>query len=82
MQAGDLDIFYIFQDQRIVEDCRAFGIGTAATISHIAVIGYEGTDYELPAVENRPISNRLLDSLTKIKLGQEEDRFGWIRKIG
>lgn len=61
---------------------EAFGIGTAATISHIAVIGYEGTDYELPPVENRTISNRLLDSLTKIKLGQEEDRFGWIRKIG
>lgn len=61
---------------------EAFGIGTAATISHIAVIGYEGTDYKLPAVEDRTISNRLLDSLTKIKLGQEEDRFGWMHRVG
>ena len=61
---------------------EAFGIGTAATISHIQTIGYEGQDYDLPSVESRTISNRLLDSLTKIKLGQEEDRFGWIRKIG
>ncbi|WP_462252828.1 branched-chain amino acid aminotransferase [Ekhidna sp.] len=61
---------------------EAFGIGTAATVSHIAVIGYEGTDYELPAIETRTISNRILDSLTKIKLGQEEDRFGWMHKVG
>ncbi|MEO9483430.1 MAG: branched-chain amino acid aminotransferase [Ekhidna sp.] len=61
---------------------EAFGIGTAATVSHIAVIGYEGTDHELPAVESRTISNRILDSLTKIKLGQEEDRFGWMHKVG
>lgn len=61
---------------------EAFGIGTAATVSHISVIGYEGTDYELPAIETRTISNRILDSLTKIKLGQEEDRFGWMHKVG
>lgn len=61
---------------------EAFGIGTAATISHIQTIGYEGTDYELPAVETRKISNRLLDALTKIKTGEAEDKFGWLRKIG
>ena len=61
---------------------EAFGIGTAATVSHIAVIGFEGTDYELPPIASRTISNRILDSLTKIKLGAEEDRFGWMKKIG
>ena len=61
---------------------EAFGIGTAATVSHIAVIGYEGTDYELPAIESRTISNRLLDALTGIKMGTEEDKYGWIKKIG
>jgi len=60
---------------------ESFGIGTAATVSHIATIGYEGTDYELPSIESRTISNRLLDALTKIKLGEEEDKFGWITKI-
>ncbi|MEQ9007387.1 MAG: aminotransferase class IV, partial [Ekhidna sp.] len=61
---------------------EAFGIGTAATVSHIAVIGYEGTDYTLPAIETRKISNQLLDALTRIKMGQIEDKYGWIKKIG
>ena len=61
---------------------EAFGIGTAATVSHIKTIGYEGTDYELSNVEDRPISNRILDTITKIKHGEIEDVHGWIRKIG
>jgi len=60
---------------------EAFGIGTAATVSHIQTIGYEGDDFELPPVEGREISNKLLDTLTKIKLGEGEDPHGWIRKI-
>ena len=61
---------------------EAFGIGTAATVSHIQTIGFEGQDYELPSIESRTISNRILSELTKIKNGETEDKFGWIRKIG
>lgn len=61
---------------------EAFGIGTAATVSHIKTIGFEGTDYELSPIEDRPISNRILDTITKIKHGEIEDEYGWIRKIG
>ncbi|MEQ9404139.1 MAG: branched-chain amino acid aminotransferase [Cyclobacteriaceae bacterium] len=61
---------------------EAFGIGTAATVSPIKTIGFEGTDYELPNADSGEIANRLLDSLNKIKLGEEEDKFGWVRKIG
>lgn len=60
---------------------EAFGIGTAATISHIATIGHDGTDYDLPALETRKISNRLLDELNKIKMGEAEDKHGWIMKV-
>lgn len=60
---------------------EAFGIGTAATVSHIRTIGYEEMDYELPAIETREISTRILDALTNIKLGKEEDKFGWIKKV-
>ena len=73
------EVIEAIQNKSLTE---AFGIGTAATVSHIAVIGFEGTDYELPPVASRKISNRILDSLNKIKLGTEEDRFGWIKKIG
>ncbi len=61
---------------------EAFGIGTAATVSQIKVIGYEGTDYELTNVEDRPISKRILETITKLKHGEVEDTYGWIRKIG
>lgn len=60
---------------------EAFGIGTAATVSHISVIGHEGTDYELPPVASRQISNRILDALTKIKMGEVDDPHGWITRI-
>ncbi len=61
---------------------EAFGIGTATTISHIQTIGHNGQDYELPAVESRTISNRLLNAINKIRYGEIEDKFGWIRRIG
>ncbi|GAB4240905.1 MAG: branched-chain amino acid aminotransferase [Ekhidna sp.] len=61
---------------------EAFGIGTAATVSHIKTIGFEGTDYELSPVEKRPVSTKILDELTKIKMGVAKDKFGWIRRIG
>ncbi len=60
---------------------EAFGAGTAATIAHIAAIGYEGVDYELPAVEQREFSNKALVEMEAIKRGKKEDRFGWIHKI-
>lgn len=72
------EVMQSIQDGSLTE---AFGIGTAATISHISVIGYEGTDYTLPDIKDRVVSNKLLDTLTKIKLGEEVDRFGWIKKI-
>jgi len=60
---------------------EAFGIGTAATISHIRLIGYEDVDYELPDVSKGVVSNRIKQALTDIKYGKAEDSFGWIYKI-
>ena len=59
---------------------EAFGTGTAATIAHIALISVDGKDYNLPKVEDDAFSNRVLDVLTNLKYGKEEDRFGWIVK--
>lgn len=60
---------------------EAFGAGTAATIAQIELIAYDGVDYQLPAVESREFSNKVLKTLDSIKLGQTEDKFGWINKI-
>ncbi len=58
---------------------EAFGAGTAATIAQIHTIGYEGKNYVLPEISERKISNKVLTFLTRIKRGQEEDKWGWIK---
>lgn len=60
---------------------EAFGAGTAVTISHIKAIGFDNEDFELPPVEGREVSHKLLKTLTDIKLGRIEDTRGWTVKI-
>ncbi|ADR20941.1 branched-chain-amino-acid aminotransferase [Marivirga tractuosa] len=60
---------------------EAFGAGTAATIAHIKLIGHEGVDYQLPAIEEREFSNKVLKAMDAIKLGEAEDKFEWIYKL-
>ncbi len=60
---------------------EAFGAGTAATIAHIELIGYEGEDYYLPPVEKREFSNKVLNELDSMKTGISPDPFGWIYKV-
>lgn len=60
---------------------EAFGAGTAATVAHIATIGHEGTDYELPPIEQRKFSNKVLQALDDIKYGREEGPEGWVMKF-
>ena len=60
---------------------EAFGVGTAATVAHIHSIGYQGENWILPPVEDRKVSNRLLQFLTRLQRGQEEDKFGWNLRV-
>lgn len=60
---------------------EVFGTGTAATIAHIILIGYNGKDYHLPTVESREFSNKVAKELDAIKRGAVEDKFSWMYKI-
>ncbi|WP_161888812.1 branched-chain amino acid aminotransferase [Pontibacter russatus] len=60
---------------------EAFGTGTAAIISQIALIHHNGQDYELPPVETRKISNSIGAALDKIRTGQVPDTHNWVQKI-
>ncbi|MCC9168746.1 branched-chain amino acid aminotransferase [Pontibacter harenae] len=60
---------------------EAFGTGTAAIISQIALIQRNGQDYELPAVEGRKISNSVAAELDKIRTGQAPDPHNWVYRI-
>ncbi|MEP2773462.1 MAG: branched-chain amino acid aminotransferase [Fulvivirga sp.] len=72
------EIISAIKDGRLTE---AFGAGTAATIAQIELIAYDGVDYQLSDVETREFSNKVLQTLDNIKLGKEEDKFGWLYKI-
>ena len=61
---------------------EAFGVGTAATITSIATIGYEGELYNLPDQSQAVFSNRALETLNNIRYGFEADEFNWNYKIG
>jgi len=60
---------------------EAFGAGTAATIAHIELIGFEGKNYTLPPVEGRQFANRVFNELENIKNGIAPDPFDWIHRI-
>lgn len=60
---------------------EAFGAGTAATIAHIEMIGYEDEKFMLPAIESRTFSNRVLAELENIKRGKVQPPFDWILKV-
>jgi branched-chain amino acid aminotransferase len=60
---------------------EAFGVGTAATIANIELIGYEGKNYQLPSIEQRDFAKKIYQELDAIKRGTKQDPFGWIVKI-
>ena len=59
----------------------AFGVGTAATVTHISEIGHDGVNYHLPDVSERTISTKLKNELEALKAGKTPDRFGWIHEV-
>ena len=86
------DLGYPVEEQRLTIDQLvkalysntmedAFGVGTAATVTHISEIGHEGINYHLPDVSGRTISTRLKNELEAIKTGDIPDRFGWIQEV-
>jgi branched-chain amino acid aminotransferase len=55
---------------------EAFGVGTAATITHIEVIGYRDKDYTLD-LSKKSFSDKVLNELNAIRYGKAPDKFGW-----
>ena len=55
---------------------EAFGVGTAATIANIELIGYRENDYKLDMSKTQ-FSTKVLEALNNIKTGKVEDKFNW-----
>ena len=60
---------------------EAFGVGTAAVIAPIAIIGYKGQTINLPAIADTNISRIIALELQKIRTGKTADKFGWMEKL-
>jgi branched-chain amino acid aminotransferase len=76
-----IDIEEIAQAAREGKLIDAFGTGTAALIAKIETIAYRNERFELPAAEERKISNWLYKKIGDIQTSKIEDKFGWIVKI-
>jgi branched-chain amino acid aminotransferase len=57
---------------------EAFATGTAAVISPIGVLGWQGVDMEINDNQIGQVSQRLYDTMTAIQYGKMEDKFGWV----
>ena len=56
---------------------EAFGAGTAAVVSQIAVINIHGTDYELPLADAKSFQQRVKQKLSNMRRGIEPDTHSW-----
>jgi len=61
---------------------EAFGAGTAAVISHVASILYEGEEIVLPAIEDRTIGPWAKSQINGVRSGRLPDTKGWLIEAG
>ena len=60
---------------------EAFCTGTAAVVSSIGWVVYEGKETVFGGGEAGPVTRKLYDLLTKIQLCEEKDPYGWVMEI-
>lgn len=56
---------------------EAFAVGTAATVTQIGEIGFEGNLYKLSDPNSRTLSIGIAKELNDIRYGLAPDKFGW-----
>ena len=57
------------------------GTGTAAVISPVGEILYEGTHYVINDGKIGPVAQDIYDTITDTQYGRIEDKYNWVRKI-
>lgn len=60
---------------------EVFGVGTAATVAPIALIGYEGKNYPMPQINENTFAFQAKQTLINLCKGRESDKFGWIYQV-
>ncbi|UOQ85745.1 branched-chain amino acid aminotransferase [Gracilibacillus salinarum] len=72
------ELYQHYQNGELEE---AFGSGTAAVISPIGELAWEGKKMVINDSKTGPIAKRLYETLTGIQYGTEDDLFNWTTKV-
>lgn len=57
---------------------EAFGTGTAAVVSNVELISYDGVDMKMPPVETHKIAQMLRNEINGMRSGEVVDKFNWV----
>lgn len=60
---------------------EVFGAGTAAVISPVGQLEYQGQAYQVADGKSGPLALRLFDELMAIQYGQQPNPFNWIQEL-
>ena len=77
VEERDLSIDELMEAGRTGQLKEAWGTGTAAVVSPIGILHYEGVDYHINNNEIGPVCDELYKGITDIQWGRAEDTFGW-----
>ena len=58
-----------------------FGVGTAAIVSPVGTLGYEGKDYIIGENKPGPVGQALYHAMMDIQQGRTPDKFGWVTHV-
>lgn len=76
-----VDIHEVVEGIKSGKCTEIFGTGTAAVISPVGKISYDGVDYVVGDGKMGGISTLAYNELTGIQTGKIADTFGWVKKI-
>ena len=72
---------YIIEKLKTGELTEMFGVGTAAIVSPVGTLGYNGVDYIIGENKPGPVGQDLYQAIQGIQQGRNEDKFGWVTHV-
>ena len=78
---GKINIDQVAQAHASGQLREVFGSGTAAVISPVGEVAYQGKKMTIADGKTGPIAQKLYDEIVGIKYGQRPDPFNWLLKI-
>ena len=76
-----IPVDYILEKARTGEMTEMFGVGTAAIVSPVGILGRAGKNYEIGGNKPGPIGKDLYETIQGIQQGRVQDKFGWVTHV-